>query len=368
MRPSSSPSEPAARGLFDAVLARGEAAAAVSDGAWLRAMLDVEAALARAQARAGLVPAADAEAIAAACDAERLRPRRARRRGRGERQPGGAARARVERGGAGDGRRARAPRGDEPGRARLGGDARGRARARRRCSATSPVPRRAAATLAGDHRDTLMAGRTLLQHALPVTFGLKAAGWMVAPRRGARAAGRRAPRAAGRAARRRRGHAGRARRARARGARRAGARARPGRAACCPGTPTARGRPSWPAGSARRPASWARSPRDVALLAQTEVGELREDAPGRGGSSTLPHKRNPVAAIAARACALRAPGLVATLLGAMAHEHERAAGAWHAEWRPLSELLARPVPRPRGCATASSTSRSTARGCARTST
>jgi 3-carboxy-cis,cis-muconate cycloisomerase len=76
--------------------------------------------------------------------------------------------------------------------------------------------------------------------------------------------------------------------------------------------------------------------RDVTLLAQTEVGEVAE--PG-GGSSTMPHKRNPVAAISALACAQQAPGLVATLLGAMVQEHERAAGAWHAEWRPFAELL-----------------------------
>jgi len=79
--------------------------------------------------------------------------------------------------------------------------------------------------------------------------------------------------------------------------------------------------------------------RDVVLMAQTEVGEVREGVPGRGGSSTLPHKRNPVAAISAVACATRAPGLVGSLLGAMAHEHERAAGPWHAEWRPFCELL-----------------------------
>ena len=53
----------------------------------------------------------------------------------------------------------------------------------------------------------------------------------------------------------------------------------------------------------------------------------------------MPHKRNPVAAICALGCAQQAPGLAATLLGAMAHEHERAAGSWHAEWRPLGELL-----------------------------
>ncbi len=75
------------------------------------------------------------------------------------------------------------------------------------------------------------------------------------------------------------------------------------------------------------------------LLAQTEVGEVAEGVAGRGGSSTLPHKRNPVAAVSARAGALRAPGLVAGLLSGMAQEHERAAGAWHAEWQALSDLL-----------------------------
>jgi 3-carboxy-cis,cis-muconate cycloisomerase len=76
----------------------------------------------------------------------------------------------------------------------------------------------------------------------------------------------------------------------------------------------------------------------VVLLSQTEVGEVREGG-DRGGSSTMPHKRNPVAAISALAGARQAPALVASLLAAMEHEHERAAGAWHAEWAPLRELL-----------------------------
>src|SRR3954470_16491854 len=53
----------------------------------------------------------------------------------------------------------------------------------------------------------------------------------------------------------------------------------------------------------------------------------------------MPHKHNPVAAVSALGCAKQAPGLVATLLAAMVQEHERAAGAWHSEWRPLTELL-----------------------------
>jgi 3-carboxy-cis,cis-muconate cycloisomerase len=84
----------------------------------------------------------------------------------------------------------------------------------------------------------------------------------------------------------------------------------------------------------------AKIAKDIVLLAQTEVAEVRERGPeGSGGSSTLPQKQNPIAAICAVANARQAPGLVATLLAAMDHEHQRAAGAWHAEWRPLSELL-----------------------------
>jgi adenylosuccinate lyase len=77
---------------------------------------------------------------------------------------------------------------------------------------------------------------------------------------------------------------------------------------------------------------------DVVLMAQTEVGEVSEGG-SRGGSSAMPHKANPVAAISARACARRAPGLVGTLFGAMEQEHERSAGAWHSEWPTLTLLL-----------------------------
>ena len=79
---------------------------------------------------------------------------------------------------------------------------------------------------------------------------------------------------------------------------------------------------------------------DLVLLAQTEVGEVRDAGPERGASSSMPQKRNPIAAVAARASAAQAPGLVATILAAAGgSEHERGAGAWHAEWRPLSELF-----------------------------
>src|SRR5207302_1854518 len=80
--------------------------------------------------------------------------------------------------------------------------------------------------------------------------------------------------------------------------------------------------------------------RDLVLLAQTEVAEVAEGGgEGRGGSSTMPHKRNPVGAIGLIACAQRGPGLVGTMLAAMVQEHERGAGTWQAEWETLLELL-----------------------------
>ena len=81
--------------------------------------------------------------------------------------------------------------------------------------------------------------------------------------------------------------------------------------------------------------------RDLGLLSQTEVGEVTEPgAPGRGGSSSMPHKRNPVASARALAAAVQAPGLVATMLAAMPQEHERAIGLWQAEWDTLPALTA----------------------------
>jgi 3-carboxy-cis,cis-muconate cycloisomerase len=80
---------------------------------------------------------------------------------------------------------------------------------------------------------------------------------------------------------------------------------------------------------------------DLVLLSQTEVGEVSESsAGGRGGSSTLPHKRNPVGAVLTIACARRVRGAAGVLLEAMPQEQERAAGAWQSEWAPLSEALA----------------------------
>lgn len=79
--------------------------------------------------------------------------------------------------------------------------------------------------------------------------------------------------------------------------------------------------------------------RDISLLAQTEIAELSEPVtPGRGGSSTMPHKRNPVACAATLAAATRVPALVGTLLSAMVQENERALGGWQAEWDTFPEI------------------------------
>ncbi len=79
--------------------------------------------------------------------------------------------------------------------------------------------------------------------------------------------------------------------------------------------------------------------RDISLLMQTEVGEVFEPAAaGKGGSSTMPHKRNPVGAAVMISASVRAPGLVATMFAAMPQEHERSLGLWHAEWETLPEL------------------------------
>jgi 3-carboxy-cis,cis-muconate cycloisomerase len=80
--------------------------------------------------------------------------------------------------------------------------------------------------------------------------------------------------------------------------------------------------------------------RDIALAMQTEVGEMLEGArPGRGASSTMPHKRNPVACARVLSVAVETPALVASMLSAMVQEHERGLGGWQAEWNVLPKLF-----------------------------
>jgi 3-carboxy-cis,cis-muconate cycloisomerase len=309
----------------------------ISARAWLQAMLDAEAALARAQARAGLISGDDAAAIAAACDAARYDAAAIGAEAAKTGNPvvplvkaltdavEGPAAGHVHSGATSQdildtaamlvARRALAPLLDD-----LDGAA------------------EAAARLADAHRETVMAGRTLMQQALPIAFGLKAAGWLVGLDE---AAARLREVARTRLAAQLFGAAGTLASLDGAGlevtahfAEELGLDEPP------LAWHTIRTRPAELTGALGAAAGViAKVGRDVVLMAQTEVGEVREGVPGRGGSSTLPHKRNPVAAISAVASAMRAPGLVAALLGAMAHEHERAAGPWHAEWRPVCELL-----------------------------
>jgi 3-carboxy-cis,cis-muconate cycloisomerase len=197
----------------------------------------------------------------------------------------------------------------------------------------------ACAELVARHRAAIVPGRTLLQQALPVTFGLKAANWL---------SGLDGAIAELRAVREREpavqfgGAVGTLANLGDRGldvaaalAKRLGLvapalpwhtiRLRPARIACALGSTLG---------------LLGKIGRDVVLLAQSEVSEVSEGGgEGRGGSSTMPHKRNPVGGIGLIACAQRGPGLVATMLAAMAQEHERGAGAWQAEWDTLLELL-----------------------------
>jgi 3-carboxy-cis,cis-muconate cycloisomerase len=193
----------------------------------------------------------------------------------------------------------------------------------------------ACATLAERHRGTVMAARTLLQQAVPTTFGLKAASWLVGVIHA-------------------RGRLERAVRLPAQLGGAGGTLAALGDR----GTDVLRAyaeelglsEPVLPWHTRRLPvaelgselavaASFAgKIALDVALLAQTEVGEVRE--PAEGGSSTMPHKRNPVGSTLARACAAKARAAAAELVGSVEQEHERAAGAWHVEWGALSDALA----------------------------
>jgi 3-carboxy-cis,cis-muconate cycloisomerase len=323
--------------LLSGTFARGGAAAAVSDDAWFRALLAVEAALARAAARTGLVPTTAADAVTAACaHPERLDLATVVARAADAGNPVPPL-VRVLQDAVGE-RDAVAVHVGATSQDVL--DTALLLMARNAIAAVDADLAAAAETVAGlarTHRDDVLAGRTLMQQALPTTFGLKAAGWL-AGLDGARL------RLAEVVAELPVQYGGAVGTLAASGG--AGVALRAALAEELQLTSTA-----VPWFTVRLPVAdlagalgaaagvVATVAVDVVLLAQTEVAEVAEVGEGRGGSSAMPHKRNPVAAISARACARRAPGLVATLLSAMEQEHERAAGAWHAEWEPLRELL-----------------------------
>ncbi|GDY31536.1 3-carboxy-cis,cis-muconate cycloisomerase [Gandjariella thermophila] len=321
-------------GLLGPVSGDAEVDAALDDRALLAALLRFEAALARAQARVGVLPADAAEAIVAACVPDHYDADDLGRRAAGTGAPVAPLTRDIG---------ARVPE-DARRWVHFGAttqDVMDTALMLLAHRATGLVGRRLAAAadacaeLARRHRDTPMVARTVGQHALPTTFGLKAAGWLaaldVARARLAAARARLAVQFGGAAgtlaALGEQGTAVLAALAEELGL-------------AAPSLPwhTDRTRVHELAGAlGSTVAALGKIATDVVLGSQQEVGELAE--PTGGGSSAMPHKRNPIASVRVIAAARRTPGLVATLLAAGLPENERATGSWHAEWEPLRDLL-----------------------------
>ena len=341
MRPPSSNSEspgssenPGA-GLFGPLFGAQALDRELDDRAWLRAMLDFEAALARAQSRAGIIPPAAAGAIVEAAGSARPDPADLGRRALASGNPVVPLVADLG---------AALPADATP-YLHLGATSQdvldtAAVLVAKRCLDPILAHLREVAEhcarLARRHRDTLMAGRTLGQQALPTTFGLTCAGWLVAVDECAAAL------AALRGTRLAVQYGGAAGTLAALGAGGAAVTAlladELGLAEPILPWHTNRTRIGELAGALGTAAGvLATIALDLTLLAQTEVGEVAE-AHG-GGSSAMPHKQNPVRAVLVSAATRRVPGLVATLLSCMAQEHQRATGGWHAEWQPLTELL-----------------------------
>ncbi|MCO2918799.1 3-carboxy-cis,cis-muconate cycloisomerase [Pseudomonas aeruginosa] len=289
--------------LFDAYFTAAPMRAVFSDRGRLQGMLDFEAALARAEARTGVVPATAVAPIEAACRAELYDP---------------LALAEAV--------------------ATAGNSAIPLVKALGRQVAAGDAAAERYVHLGERHADTPLAGRTWLQHATPVTLGMKLAGLLGALTRHRQRLRELRPRllvlqfggASGTLAA-------------------LGEQALPVAAALAEELGLALPEQPWHTQRDRLvefasvlglvAGSLGKFGRDVSLLMQTEAGEVFEPAgAGRGGSSTMPHKRNPVSSAVLIAAATRAPGLVSTLFAAMPQEHERSLGLWHAEWETLPEL------------------------------
>ena len=351
--------EPNARGLFGGVFARGGVEA--GDTAWLQAMLDAEAGLARALERAGLAPAGSGEAVTATAKADNFDPNELGELAALTGNPvPGLARALA--------RRVPQTAVSAVHRGATSQDILDTAamlmakRAIDVMLADLAQAAEAAAGLAEAHRASIMIGRTLLQQAVPVTFGLVAAGWLTGvdeARAGLATV--------------------RTRRLAVQFGGAAGTLASLGdagqRVAALLAEEIGLAVPVLPwhtdrlriidlgVALARVAAALGKIARDVTLLAQEEIGEVSEGSassagqaggpsaarrsdpqsaaasPRRGGSSAMPHKHNPVASIAILGCTRQVPGLLGILVSNSEHELQRAAGAWHAEWEPLAALL-----------------------------
>jgi 3-carboxy-cis,cis-muconate cycloisomerase len=316
-------------------------AVAFSDRARLKGMLDFEAALARAEAEVGLIPAAAANAIVRACVSDQFDLGAI---GQGAAQVGIPTIPMIKQLTA-----LVAAQDNEAARFVHWGtttqdvmDTGLVLQIRVGLAAMAPDLERlstALAALAKSHARTPMIGRTWLQQAVPVTFGLKAAGWLSA-------VGRSRDRldAAGRATcvLQFGGAAGTLASLGDRGLDVAAALAR-ALDLDLPDLPWHSHRDRLAdlgAALGILGGTLGKIARDLSLLMQTEIAEAFEPSgEGRGGSSTMPHKRNPVACAVVLAAATRLPPLVATLLATMPQEHERGLGGWHAEWETLPEIF-----------------------------
>ncbi|MGN7743082.1 3-carboxy-cis,cis-muconate cycloisomerase [Pseudomonas sp. 22526] len=333
-------STPASNQLFDAYFTTRDMRAVFCDQGRVQAMLDFEAALARAEARVGVIPAEAVAPIEAACRAglydfaalgqaiatagnsaiplvKALGKQIAKSDASAERHVhlGATSQDVMDSGLVLQLRRALSLIDNDL--ARLGG---------------------ILAAQAQRYAATPMAGRTWLQHATPVTLGMKIAGWLGALTRSRERLAQLKPRllvlqfggASGTLAA-------------------LGEQALPIAQALAEELQLSLPEQPWHTQRDRLvefasvlgliAGSLGKLGRDISLLMQTEAAEVFEpSAPGKGGSSTMPHKRNPVGAAVLIGAATRVPGLLATLFSAMPQEHERSLGLWHAEWETLPEI------------------------------
>jgi 3-carboxy-cis,cis-muconate cycloisomerase len=327
--------------LMESLAATEALSRVFSDEAVLQAMLDFESALARAEARAGVIPEDAAAAITKAAVADSFDFAKLIRQSLRAGTPAiPLVRMLTERVRASDAKAA--------GFVHWGATSQdvtdtalvmllGRCRAVLEPDHERVL--RGLRRLSEEHAGTVMLGRTLLQPAPPVTFGLKAAGWMGAIRRGwARVTNR-----FDEAAYLQFGGASGTLAA-------LGDRGIPVSKELaselslrCPDAPWHGYRDRLAALMAALSiytASLGKMALDVALMMQFEVGEAAEPGgDGRGGSSTMPHKHNPTACVLAIAAAKRTPGLVSNFLSGMLQEHERGMGGWQSEWVTVQAIV-----------------------------
>lgn len=326
--------------LFDAYFTARDMREVFCDQGRVQAMLDFEAALARAEARVGLIPSAAVAPIAAACNAG-LYDFAAL--GEAIATAGNSAIPLVK----ALGKQIAATSAEAERYVHLG------ATSQDVMDSGLVLQLRQALVLIEDdlaqladslavqaqrHAATPLAGRTWLQHATPVTLGMKIAGWLGAVTRSRQRLRELKPRllvlqfggASGTLAA-------------------LGEQALPIAEALAEELQLTLPEQPWHTQRDRVvefgavlgliAGSLGKFGRDISLLMQTEAAEVFEpSAPGKGGSSTMPHKRNPVGAAVLIGAATRVPGLVSTLFSAMPQEHERSLGLWHAEWETLPEI------------------------------